>query len=101
MSPATSALNNIFEGWETYPVNLYESYSQHNLQSCHQLLSKRTERLFDEQHFSVQIETLNLVEGDEHQDSEMRRMTDYATTEAQLEAHLKVRNPLLDDQYRR
>lgn len=93
MSRTTSSQNGIYEGWETYPVNLYECFSQYNLELCHQLLSKRTDTLFDRNLFSVQIETLTLVDGDEHQDNKMRRMTDYATSEAQLEAHLSVKSP--------
>ncbi len=91
MGYTTSAQNSIYEGWERYPLNLPDCFSQYNLESCHRLLSKETERLFDLSLFSVQVETLTVGDGDE--DGEMRRMTDHATTEAQLQAILGVKSP--------
>lgn len=89
MRLATSARLDLYDGWERYPLNLQALFPECNLDLCHQLLRKETERLFDPSLTDVVIETIT-AEGADGSNT-TGRMTDRVASESKLEETLIVR----------
>ena len=78
-----------FAGWDRYPLNLEGISPEINLDLCHRLLRRESQKLFNPCLIDIRIETIPL--SGHRSDGTTRPMTDRVTSEDQLEETLAVR----------